>query len=87
LACASLVSVMVATPTSKLRLALRQVLADRRLLALVQLDVELREQHVEIGLRHAQGSGPGPLTTARSRLARPAASPVERNLVLQAKSG
>ena len=47
-ACASLVSVIVATPTSKLRFACASCSDDGLLLALGELDVELREQDVEI---------------------------------------
>ena len=47
-ACASLVSVIVATPTSKLRFACASCSDDRLLLALGELDVELGEQNVEV---------------------------------------
>ena len=52
-ACASCVSVMVAVPTSKLRLACASCSRDRGLLRLHQRQVVLRGEHVEIGLRDA----------------------------------
>ena len=52
-ACASRVSVMVAVPTSKLRLADASCSAMAVLFALRQRQRVLRRQHVEIGLRHA----------------------------------
>ena len=54
LACASLLSVIVETPTSKLRFACASCSEYGRLLALRQFDVELGEQHVEVRDRHAQ---------------------------------
>ena len=53
LACALLVSVMVATPTSKLRFACASC-SETRSSGFRQVDVVLREQHVEIRPRHAQ---------------------------------
>ena len=52
-ACASRVSVMVAVPTSKLRLADGQLLGDRRLAGAREGQRVLRRQHVEVGLRDA----------------------------------
>ena len=52
-ACASLVSVIVATPTSKLRFACASCSDHRLLLAFGELDVELREQDVEVRDRDA----------------------------------